>query len=136
MEKARILIEALPYIRRFYQTTVVIKYGGHAMVDDELKDKFAQDVVMMKYIGINPVVVHGGGVSFRVGQHAAIRSNDGETAAYGRRKRLQLLTHGFRAAGVKVTRNEIIACNGIIELSGYWWPTELKKIKSLSVNNI
>ena len=61
MEKARILIEALPYIRRFYQKTVVIKYGGHAMVADELKQSFAQDVVLMKYIGINPVVVHGGG---------------------------------------------------------------------------
>ena len=61
MEKARILIEALPYIRRFYQKTVVIKYGGHAMVADELKESFAQDVVLMKYIGINPVVVHGGG---------------------------------------------------------------------------
>lgn len=61
MEKARILIEALPYIRRFYQTTVVIKYGGHAMVAEELKESFAQDIVLMKYIGINPVVVHGGG---------------------------------------------------------------------------
>ena len=61
MERADILLEALPYIRRFYNKTIVIKYGGHAMVDNELKDKFAQDVVMMKYIGINPVVVHGGG---------------------------------------------------------------------------
>jgi acetylglutamate kinase len=61
MEKARILIEALPYIRRFYQTTVVIKYGGHAMVAEDLKESFAQDIVLMKYIGINPVVVHGGG---------------------------------------------------------------------------
>jgi acetylglutamate kinase len=61
MERADILLEALPYIKRFYNKTIVIKYGGHAMVDDELKDKFAQDVVMMKYIGINPVIVHGGG---------------------------------------------------------------------------
>ncbi len=61
MERADILLEALPYIRRFYNKTIVIKYGGHAMVDETLKDKFAQDVVMMKYIGINPVVVHGGG---------------------------------------------------------------------------
>jgi acetylglutamate kinase len=61
MERAEILLEALPYIKRFYNKTIVIKYGGHAMVDDELKDKFAQDVVMMKYIGINPVIVHGGG---------------------------------------------------------------------------
>ena len=61
MERADILLEALPYIRRFYNKTIVIKYGGHAMVDQDLKDKFAQDVVMMKYIGMNPVVVHGGG---------------------------------------------------------------------------
>ncbi|HDQ04871.1 MAG TPA: acetylglutamate kinase [Deltaproteobacteria bacterium] len=61
MERADILLEALPYIKRFYNKTIVIKYGGHAMVDDDLKDKFAKDLVMMKYIGINPVVVHGGG---------------------------------------------------------------------------
>jgi len=61
MERADILLETLPYIKRFYNKTVVIKYGGHAMVDSELKDKFAQDIVLMKYIGIHPVVVHGGG---------------------------------------------------------------------------
>jgi len=61
MERAEILIEALPYIRRFYNKIIVIKYGGHAMVDDELKDMFARDVLMMKYVGIHPVVVHGGG---------------------------------------------------------------------------
>ncbi len=61
MERAEILMEALPYIRRFYNKTVVIKYGGHAMVDEDLKDNFARDVLMMKYIGIHPVVVHGGG---------------------------------------------------------------------------
>jgi acetylglutamate kinase len=61
MERAEILLEALPYIRRFYNKTIVIKYGGHAMIDDELKDSFARDVVMMKFIGIHPVVIHGGG---------------------------------------------------------------------------
>jgi acetylglutamate kinase len=61
IERAEILLEALPYIRRFYNKTIVIKYGGHAMVDKELKDLFARDVVMLKYIGIHPVVVHGGG---------------------------------------------------------------------------
>lgn len=61
IERADILLETLPYIRRFYNKTIVIKYGGHAMIDDELKNRFAQDVVMMKYIGINPVVIHGGG---------------------------------------------------------------------------
>jgi acetylglutamate kinase len=61
MERASILLEALPYIRRFCDKTVVIKYGGHAMADESLKEMFAMDVVMMKYVGINPVVVHGGG---------------------------------------------------------------------------
>ena len=59
--RADILLEALPYIRRFYNKTIVIKYGGHAMTDEGLKDKFARDVLMMKYIGMHPVVVHGGG---------------------------------------------------------------------------
>ncbi|HQA82680.1 MAG TPA: acetylglutamate kinase, partial [Syntrophales bacterium] len=58
MERADILLEALPYIRRFYNKTIVVKYGGHAMVDDVLKDSFARDLVLMKYIGIHPVVVH------------------------------------------------------------------------------
>ena len=61
VEKANVLVEALPYIRRFYQKTIVVKYGGHAMVAEELKESFAKDIVLMKYIGINPVVVHGGG---------------------------------------------------------------------------
>jgi acetylglutamate kinase len=56
-----ILIEALPYIRRFSGKTFVIKYGGHAMVDEQLKEDFARDITLMKYIGLNPVVVHGGG---------------------------------------------------------------------------
>ena len=58
---ADILIEALPYIRRFYGMTLVIKYGGHAMVDEQLKDDFARDITLMKFTGLNPVVVHGGG---------------------------------------------------------------------------
>jgi acetylglutamate kinase len=58
---AQVLIEALPYIQRFAGKTLVIKYGGNAMVDEVLKNSFARDVVLMKHVGINPVVVHGGG---------------------------------------------------------------------------
>ena len=58
---ADILIEALPYIRRFYGKTIVIKYGGHAMVEERLKEGFARDITLMKFIGFHPVVVHGGG---------------------------------------------------------------------------
>jgi len=61
VEKAEILIEALPYIRRFAGKVLVIKYGGHAMETAELKDAFAEDVALLKYVGMNPVVVHGGG---------------------------------------------------------------------------
>jgi len=58
---ADILIEALPYIRDFSGMTIVMKYGGHAMVDEQLKTDFARDITLMKFIGMNPVVVHGGG---------------------------------------------------------------------------
>ena len=59
--KAEILAEALPYIKRFFDKTIVIKYGGNAMTDPHLKECFAQDVVLLKLVGLNPVVVHGGG---------------------------------------------------------------------------
>ncbi|RKY00545.1 acetylglutamate kinase, partial [Candidatus Poribacteria bacterium] len=61
MERAGILIEALPYIRKFRGKTIVIKYGGAAMVQDDLKESVIQDVVLLKYVGMNPVIVHGGG---------------------------------------------------------------------------
>ncbi|MCF8104137.1 MAG: acetylglutamate kinase [Desulfohalobiaceae bacterium] len=61
MMKANLLLESLPYIREFYGQTVVIKYGGHAMQEEKLKKGFALNVVLLKYIGVNPVIVHGGG---------------------------------------------------------------------------
>ncbi len=61
IDKAEVLVEALPYIQRFYDKTFVIKYGGAAMVDEDLKRSFCQDVTLLKFIGLNPVVVHGGG---------------------------------------------------------------------------
>ena len=61
LEKAGILIEALPYIKKFHGKTIVIKYGGHAMLNDELKEAVMQDVILMKLVGMHPVLVHGGG---------------------------------------------------------------------------
>ncbi len=61
IKKAEILIEALPYIQRLWGKTVVIKYGGNAMINDELKDSVMEDITLLKFIGLNPVVVHGGG---------------------------------------------------------------------------
>jgi acetylglutamate kinase len=88
IEKIKILFEALPYIRKFYNKTVVIKFGGAAMVQEELKRGFARDVVLMKYVGINPVIVHGGGPQIggllkRLGKESrfvkGIRVTDDET---------------------------------------------------------
>jgi len=67
--RAGTLVEALPYLQRFADQTIVIKYGGNAMVEDTLKSSFATDITLLKQVGINPVVVHGGGP--QIGQHLA-----------------------------------------------------------------
>jgi acetylglutamate kinase len=61
IEKAKVLLEALPYIKKFSGKSIVIKYGGSLMIDPKLKHAFAEDIVLLKYIGINPIIVHGGG---------------------------------------------------------------------------
>ena len=61
ISKAAVLHEALPYIRSFHGARFVVKYGGNAMVDPELRDSFARDITLMKYVGLHPIVVHGGG---------------------------------------------------------------------------
>ena len=60
-ERARILVEALPYIRSFFGKTVVVKYGGSAMTDSKLRTMVAADLTLLRYVGMNPVIVHGGG---------------------------------------------------------------------------
>jgi acetylglutamate kinase len=86
--KADVLSEALPYIRRFHGKTVVIKYGGNAMIEEELQRSFAHDVVLLKLVGLNPIVVHGGGPQInaalkRIGKEGAfvqgMRVTDAET---------------------------------------------------------
>ncbi len=87
-DKAKILAEALPYIQRFHGKTIVIKYGGNAMVEDNLKQGFARDVVLLKLVGMNPVIIHGGGPQIdqmlkRVGKEGefiqGMRVTDAET---------------------------------------------------------
>lgn len=82
------LLEALPYIREFHGRTVVIKYGGAAMLDDSLREDFANDVVLLKYVGLNPVIVHGGGpeisrymdkLGLEIRFHGGLRVSDAET---------------------------------------------------------
>ena len=88
IDKAKVLIEALPYIRRFYNKTIVIKYGGSSMEEEAVRRNFALDVVLLKYIGLNPVIVHGGGPQIsemlkRIGKKSqfieGMRVTDGET---------------------------------------------------------
>ena len=88
IDKAKVLLEALPYIRRFYDKTIVIKYGGSTMEEERMKRSFALDVVLLKYIGLNPVVVHGGGPQIgemltKIGKKSyfveGMRVTDGET---------------------------------------------------------
>ena len=88
LQVARVLTTALPYIQRYAGKTIVIKYGGNAMVDEALKQGFARDVVLLKAVGINPVVVHGGGPQIgklleRLGKESrfvdGMRVTDGET---------------------------------------------------------
>ena len=87
-EAARVLAEALPYIQRFKGKTIVVKYGGNAMVDEVLKESFARDIVLLKLVGINPVIVHGGGPQIgslltRIGKEShfieGMRVTDSET---------------------------------------------------------
>ncbi|SEO35428.1 acetylglutamate kinase [Nitrosovibrio sp. Nv6] len=87
-DKAKILAEALPYIQRFHGKTIIIKYGGNAMVEENLKQGFARDVALLKLVGMNPVIVHGGGPQIndmlkRVGKQGAfiqgMRVTDAET---------------------------------------------------------
>ena len=88
IERAKVLIESLPYMQEFRKKTIVIKYGGHAMVDENLKRQFALDVILMKQIGINPVIVHGGGpqintfldkLNIKPSYIEGMRVTDGET---------------------------------------------------------
>lgn len=116
--KAGVLAEALPYIRRFHGKTIVVKYGGNAMVDEKLKQSFARDVVLLKLVGMNPVVVHGGGPQIddllkRVGKKGefvqGMRVTDAETMdlvemVLGGQVNKEIVTlinqHGGRAIGL------------------------------------
>ncbi len=116
--RAQILTEALPYIQRFSGKTLVIKYGGNAMVDEELKNNFARDIVLLKAVGINPIIIHGGGPQIgsllkRVGKESqfvdGMRVTDSETmdvvemvlGGQVNKSIVNLInTHGGRAVGL------------------------------------
>jgi acetylglutamate kinase len=118
MRDVETLLEALPYIRSFEGQTVVIKYGGAAMTDDTLKEEFARDVVLLKYVGMNPIVVHGGGpditrymerLGMEVKFHEGLRVSDQATVEVakmvlvGKQNKdivLRLNRHGQSAVGI------------------------------------
>ena len=85
--KADILSEALPYIRRFHGSTIVVKYGGNAMIDERLKESFAHDVVLLKLVGMNPVVVHGGGPQIDEALERSRQESDVHPGHAGHRRR-------------------------------------------------
>ena len=97
---ATVLTAALPYIQRYQGRTIVVKYGGNAMIDDALKTAFARDIVLMKLVGINPIVVHGGGPHPR-GPTSSPRSQwKGSSARCARRARPFLRACGEQAMGL------------------------------------
>jgi len=126
---ARVLGEALPYIRRFRGKTVVVKYGGNAMVDEQLKSGFARDIVLMRLVGLNPVVVHGGGpqigqVLEKIGKQSefvqGMRVTDSETmdvvemvlGGLVNKDIVNLITrHGGRAVGLTGKDGDLIRAN-------------------------
>ena len=128
MQKAAVLIEALPYIQRFNRKIVVVKYGGSAMVDEELKKKVIQDVVLLKLVGFKPIIVHGGGKEIsrwvgKVGMEPhfinGLRVTDEPTlemAAMGLNKvnksRVQLVNElGIKAVGISGKDGMMLKCH-------------------------
>lgn len=136
IERAEILIEALPYIKRFYDKYIVIKYGGSAMTEIELKESFAEDCVLLKYIGIKPIIVHGGGpliskvmekMGLSVKFQDGLRITDGESMevvemALGGRINTEIVSflnkHGAKAIGLSGADGNMIQAKPIKEL-GY-----------------
>lgn len=135
ISRANILIEALPYIKTFFGEVIVVKYGGKAMVDEKLKHSFAQDIVLLKYIGAKPVVVHGGGpqithVMKKMGKKVefidGLRVTDKETMeivemVLGGRISSEIVSlinhHGAQAVGLTGVDGELIEASGITKES-------------------
>ncbi|MBJ6801620.1 acetylglutamate kinase [Geomonas propionica] len=133
IEKASTLMEALPYIRRFSGKTIVIKYGGHAMAEEKLRKSFALDIILLKYIGINTVVVHGGGpqINETLKRYGIVsefvkgmRVTDAETmgvvemvlTGQVNREVVGLINqHGGRAAGLSGKDGSLLLCEKLLQ---------------------
>ena len=149
---ARVLIEALPYIQKFSGKTIVIKYGGNAMVDEDLKSSFARDMVLLKHVGINPVVVHGGGPQIgqsleKLGKQSqfinGMRVTDDETMAIVEdvlcniinKEIVELITHhGGAATGLSGKIDQLITAKRLSETLGH--VGEITDVKPESLVNL
>ena len=143
VERAKVLVESLPYMQEFRHKTVVIKYGGHAMVDANLKRQFALDVILLKQIGINPVIVHGGGpqinlfldrLNIKPSYVQGMRVTDGETmdvvemVLVGKvnKEIVGLINHcGGKAVGLSGRDGDLV-CARKLQVSARHEETELK----------
>ena len=154
MRDVETLLEALPYIRKFDGQTVVIKYGGAAMTEDTLKEDFARDVVLLKYVGMNPIVVHGGGpditrymerLGMEVKFHEGLRVSDQETVEVakmvlvGKQNKdivLRLNRHGQAAVGLCGDDGELFRVRKAEMDVDIGWVGEIERVDVDVLNHI
>jgi acetylglutamate kinase len=148
------LLEALPYIRQFHGRTIVIKYGGAAMRDDELREAFARDVVLLKYVGMNPVIVHGGGPEItdymeRLGMEVkfveGLRVSDAETVEVAKMVLLgkinsdilvRLNRHGQRAVGLGGEDGSLFEVRPVPQAADVGFVGEIEKVNVDVIDHI
>jgi acetylglutamate kinase len=148
------LLEALPYIRQFHGRTIVIKYGGAAMRDDELREAFARDVVLLKYVGMNPVIVHGGGPEIthymeRMGMEVrfveGLRVSDAETVEVAKMVLLgkinsdilvRLNRHGQPAVGLGGEDGSLFDVRPVANASDVGFVGEIEKVNVDVIDHI
>ena len=149
-----VLLEALPYIREFHGRTVVIKYGGAAMRDDELREAFATDVVLLKYVGLNPVIVHGGGPAIteymeRLGMevrfHEGLRVSDPATVEVAKMVLLgkvnsdivqRLNRHGQPAVGLSGEDGSLFEVSPVANAEQVGWVGSIERVDVDVLNHI
>jgi acetylglutamate kinase len=148
------LLEALPYIREFHGRTVVIKYGGSAMREEELREGFATDVVLLKYVGLNPVIVHGGGpeitehmerLGLEVRFHEGLRVSDAETVEVARMVLLgklnsdivqRLNRHGQPAVGLSGQDGSLFEVAPVANAEQVGWVGSIERVDVDVLNHI
>jgi len=153
-ESIETLLEALPYIKEFHGRTIVIKYGGAAMLDEGLREAFAADVVLLKYVGLNPIIVHGGGpaiteymerLDMEVRFHEGLRVSDAETVEVAKMVLLgkvnsdivlRLNRHGQRAVGLSGEDGRLLEVAPVANREEVGWVGEIRRVDVGVINHI